>query len=100
MYGSSTLGFDPRTSADARCIMVWGANPSATAPHADRYWLGEFKGPKIVVDPIRHATAAAADLHLQLFPGTDGALAFAMIHAIRAAGRLDRKFLDAYSTRL
>ena len=78
------MGFDPRTSADARCIMVWGANPSATAPHADRYWLGEFKGPKIVVDPIRHATAAAADLHLQLFPGTDGALAFAMIHAIRA----------------
>ena len=91
MYGSSTQGIDPRTSADARCIMVWGANPSATAPHADRYWLGGFKGPKIVVDPIRHATAAAADLHLQLFPGTDGALAFAMIQAIRAAGRLDRK---------
>jgi anaerobic selenocysteine-containing dehydrogenase len=98
MYGSSTQGFDPRTSADARCIMVWGANPSATAPHADRYWLGEFKGPKIVIDPIRHATAAAANLHLQLFPGTDGALAFAMIHVIRAAGLLDRKFLDAYST--
>ena len=78
--------------------MVWGANPSATAPHADRYWLGAFRGPKIVVDPIRHATAAAADLHLQLFPGTDGALAFAMIHAIRSAGRLDRKFLDANST--
>jgi anaerobic selenocysteine-containing dehydrogenase len=98
MYGSSTQGFDPRTSANARCIMVWGANPSATAPHVDRYWLGGFKGPKIVVDPIRHATAATADLHLQLFPGTDGALAFAMIQAIRTAGRLDRKFLDANST--
>ena len=38
---------------------------------------------KIVVDPIRHETAAAADIHLQLFPGTDGALAFAILHAIR-----------------
>jgi anaerobic selenocysteine-containing dehydrogenase len=97
MYGSSTTGFDPRTASDARCIMVWGANPSATAPHIDRHWLGEFRGTKIVVDPIRHATAAAADIHLQLFPGTDGALAFALIHAIRAHGLLDRAFLDAHT---
>ncbi|MGE3829936.1 MAG: molybdopterin-dependent oxidoreductase, partial [Parvibaculaceae bacterium] len=93
MYGTSTLGFDPRTAADARSIMVWGANPSASAPHVDRYWFREFQGKKIVVDPIHHATAAAADIHLQPFPGTDGALAFALIHAIRANGRLDRQFL-------
>lgn len=98
MYGSSTQGFDPRTSSHARSIMVWGANPSATAPHVDRYWLGQFSGMKIVVDPIRHATAAAADLHLQPFPGTDGALAFAMIHAIRSHGLLDRQFLTNHCT--
>jgi anaerobic selenocysteine-containing dehydrogenase len=98
MYGSSTTGFDPRTASQARSIMVWGANPSATAPHIDRYWLRGFAGPKIVVDPIRHATAAAADLHLQLYPGSDGALAFAMIHVIRAHGLLDRAFLDAHSS--
>ena len=57
-----------------------------------QYWLGETAVPKIVVDPIRHETAAAADIHLQLYPGTDGALAFAMLHVIRAAGRIDRDF--------
>lgn len=97
MYGTSTHGFDPRTITDAHCIMVWGANPSASAPHVDRYWLGQFRGPKIVVDPIRHATAAAADIHLQPFPGTDGALAFALMHVIQASGRIDRSFLASHS---
>src|SRR5690242_20331586 len=51
MYGTSTSGFDPRTASKTRSIMVWGANPSATAPHIDRYWLGSFAGTKIVIDP-------------------------------------------------
>ena len=90
MYGESTRGFDPRTIDGARCVMIWGANPSASAPHVHQYWLGETAVPKIVVDPIRHETAAAADIHLQPYPGTDGALAFAMLHVISAAGRIDR----------
>ena len=56
--------------------------------------------PKIVVDPIRHETAAAADIHLQLYPGTDGALAFAMLHVIRAAGPPRSDFLAAHCDRL
>ena len=97
MYGESTRGFDPRTIDGANSVMIWGANPSASAPHINQYWLGESSAPKIVVDPIRHDTAAAADIHLQLYPGTDGALAFAMLHVIRAAGRLDRCFLTAHT---
>jgi predicted molibdopterin-dependent oxidoreductase YjgC len=73
MYGESTRGFDPRTIDGARCVMVWGANPSASAPHVHQYWLAETRAPKIVVDPIRHETAATADIHLQLYPGTEGA---------------------------
>jgi anaerobic selenocysteine-containing dehydrogenase len=95
MYGESTRGFDPRTIDGARCVMIWGANPSTSAPHVHQYWLSETQVPKIVVDPIRHETAAAADIHLQLYPGTDGALAFAMLHAVWAAGRIDRTFLAA-----
>src|SRR5207245_3525237 len=34
VYGTSLLGFDPRTADSAACILVWGANPSASAPHA------------------------------------------------------------------
>ena len=97
MYGESTRGFDPRTIDRASCVMIWGANPSASAPHVHQYWLSETAVPKIVVDPIRHETAAEADIHLQLYPGTDSALAFAMLHVIRAAGRIDRNFLAAHA---
>lgn len=97
MYGESTRGFDPRTIDGTKCLMIWGANPSASAPHVHEHWLGQTKAPLIVIDPIRHETAARADLHLQLFPGTDGALAFAFLHAIRAAGKLDRDFLAAHA---
>jgi anaerobic selenocysteine-containing dehydrogenase len=97
MYGESTRGFDPRTIDGAQCVMIWGANPSASAPHVHQYWLAETRAPKVVIDPIRHETAAAADIHLQLYPGTDGALAFAMLHVISAARRIDRAFLAAHT---
>lgn len=93
MFGTSTLGFDPRTIAQAQAVMVWGANPSATGPHIDRHWLDESPATKIVVDPIWHDTAAKADVHLQLRPGTDAALAFGLLHAIRDLGKLDRDFI-------
>lgn len=97
MYGDSMRGFDPRTINGSECVMIWGANPSTSAPHIHQYWLSEARATKIVIDPIRHETAAAADIHLQLYPGTDGALAFAMLHAIRAAGRIDQTFLAAHA---
>jgi anaerobic selenocysteine-containing dehydrogenase len=97
VYGSSYTGFDPRTAKDAACIMVWGCNPSASAPHAHKQWLAESGARKIVVDPVRHATAEVADLHLQPFPGSDAALAFAMLHVIRRDGLLDRGYLAAHA---
>ena len=95
LYGASDVGFDPRTAKDANCILVWGANPSASAPHQHRHWLKETKAKKIVVDPVRHPTAAEADLHLQLFPGSDAALAFAMLHVLKRESMIDRAFLAA-----
>jgi len=61
------------------------------------HWLREAPGKVIVVDPIRHPTAAAADLHLQPFPGTDAALAFALLHVIARDGLLDEDFLGAHT---
>ena len=94
VIGSSAIGFDPRTAKDSSCILVWGANPSASAPHAHKHWLKETPAKVIVVDPVRHPTAEAADLHLQPFPGTDAALAFAMMHVLTRDGRIDRAFID------
>jgi len=97
MYGASDVGFDPRTARDANCILVWGANPFASAPHQHKHWLKEAKAKKIVIDPVRHPTAADADLHLQLFPGSDAALAFAMLHVLKRKGMIDRAFLAAHT---
>ncbi len=96
-YGTSMEGFDPRTARDAACILVWGANPSASAPHQHDHWLPEAPGAVVVVDPIATPTARAADLHLQPRPGTDAALAFALLHLLAREGRLDRGFLDAHT---
>lgn len=96
MFGISVAGFDPRTAADASCILVWGANPSHSGPHIDKHWLGEFDGAVVVVDPIRTDTAARADLHLQPFPGTDAALAFAIAHELRSVGAFDDEFIAAH----
>jgi anaerobic selenocysteine-containing dehydrogenase len=97
MYGASDIGFDPRTAKDASCILVWGANPSASAPHQHKHWLKEAKAKKIVIDPVRHPTAADADLHLQPFPGSDAALAFAMLHVLVREDRIDRTFLAEHT---
>ncbi len=96
MYGSSVDGFDPRTAKDAACIVVWGANPHASAPHAHENWLPEAGGKVVVVDPIRTPTAALADIHLQPFPGSDAALAFALLHVIRREGLIDSGFIAAH----
>ena len=93
VYGTSVSGFDPRTGDDAACIVVWGANPSASGPHVQEHWLEKLPGKVVVIDPMRTPTAAAADIHLQPFPGSDAALAFAMLHVIRREGLVDRDFV-------
>jgi anaerobic selenocysteine-containing dehydrogenase len=93
VYGTSLDGFDPRTAKEAGCIVVWGANPHASAPHAHDHWLPEAPGKVVVVDPIRTPTAAQADIHLQPFPGSDAALAFALLHVIHRDGLIDESFV-------
>ena len=95
LFGTARRGFDPRTAKDSACILVWGANPSHSAPHMHKHWLKDGPASVIVVDPIRTLTAAEADLHLQPRPGTDAALAFAMLNALRERGAFDDSFIAA-----
>jgi anaerobic selenocysteine-containing dehydrogenase len=100
VYGTSETSFDPRTASDARCVLVWGANPSASAPHMHEHWLPEARAAgatTIVVDPIRTETAGEADLHVQPFPGSDAALAFALMHVIVRDGLHDERFLAEHA---
>ncbi|MFT4585438.1 MAG: anaerobic selenocysteine-containing dehydrogenase [Gammaproteobacteria bacterium] len=95
LYGNSVMGFDPRTIKDASCVLVWGANPSHSAPHADEHWLAEASAKIVVIDPIKTDTAKAADLHLQLRPGSDAALAFGILHVLQTMGAFDTSFIDS-----
>jgi anaerobic selenocysteine-containing dehydrogenase len=97
VYGTSMVGFDPLTARDAGCILVWGANPSASAPHAHEHWLPESPPRVVVVDPVRTPTAESADLHLQPFPGSDAALAFALLHVVAREDLLDLAFVEAHT---
>lgn len=96
MFGTSLSGFDPEQLPNATALMIWGANPSHSAPHMHRDWVRSTDAKVIAIDPIAHETARQADLHLQLRPGTDAALAFGLLHVIKKAGRFDKGFIDRH----
>lgn len=94
VFGDSLEGFDPETARDAKTILVWGANPSHSAPHMHKNWLRETPARVIAIDPIAHRTATErADLHLKLRPGTDAALAFGLMHVALRETLLDHGFI-------
>jgi len=93
VFGNSLNGFDPRTIEDSECVLVWGANPSVTAPHVHKNWLYGNDVKVIVVDPVRHETAEKADIYLQIRPGSDAALAYSLVHVIQRDGLLDEGFI-------
>ena len=97
VLGSSLVGFDPKTHRDSRCLMIWGANPSASAPHINKHWVGDSKACVIVIDPIRHDTARMADIYLQPFPGSDAVLAFGLMHVILRDNLIDRMFIENHT---
>jgi anaerobic selenocysteine-containing dehydrogenase len=95
VYGTR-LGTAPQDFAHAGLIIVWGGNV-----HGNNIHLWPFieevrrKGGKLVViDPYRTRTAALADEHLQIRPGTDTLLALAMMQVLFREGLEDRGYLD------
>jgi len=100
VYGYDTVtswaeGIDPQKTAVA---IMWGANPSQSAPGLWRSWQkAKEKGTKIfVVDPRPTACAKEADIWLQLRPGTDGALALGMLNVIIDEGLYDKGFVEKW----
>jgi anaerobic selenocysteine-containing dehydrogenase len=94
------VGPDPREMAQADLIVVWGGNPVATQvnvmTHITR--ARQERGAKlVVVDCYRSGTAAVADHFLCLRPGTDAALACAVMHCAFRDGHADREYLERYT---
>ncbi|HSU04326.1 MAG TPA: molybdopterin oxidoreductase family protein [Acetobacteraceae bacterium] len=93
-------GPDTREMAKSDLIVVWGGNPVATQVNVMTHITRARKerGAKlVVVDPYRGGTAAVADMHLMLRPGTDGALACAVMHVAFRDGWADRDYIDRYT---
>lgn len=94
VYGIK-LGTRPEDFAHAGLILAWGANI-----HGNNVHLWPFieearrNGARlIVIDPYRTRTAALADEHLAINPGTDTALALGLMHVILSMGLEDRDYI-------
>ncbi len=91
----ATAGVDPESLVHSRYIIIWACNMISTNLHLWPFVAEARKrGAKVVViDPMRHRTAKAADWHIPIRPGTDGALALAMMHVIITEGLTDEAYV-------
>ncbi len=95
------VGADPREMAKSDCVVIWGTNAVATQvnvmTHAVR--ARKERGAKIVaIDIYETETMRQADLALCVRPGTDGALACAVMHILFRDGLADWDYLERTQT--
>ena len=93
-------GVDPREMAKSDCVVIWGTNPVNTQVNVMTHAIKARKerGAKIVaIDVYRNGTIDQADMGLILKPGTDGALACAVMHIAFRDGYADRDYLAKYT---
>ena len=93
-------GVDPREMAKSDLVVIWGTNPVNTQvnvmTHATR--ARKERGAKIAaVDIYMNGTMAQADLPVLVKPGTDGALACAVMHCLFRDGKADWDYLEKYT---
>lgn len=83
---------------ETKCKLVWGDSVISATPVWQDNLAALEKGLKlIVVDPRCTTLASRADIHLQLRPGTDGALALGMMHVIVKENLHDQEFIDKWT---
>ncbi|HKD24730.1 MAG TPA: molybdopterin-dependent oxidoreductase [Xanthobacteraceae bacterium] len=93
-------GPDPREMAKSDLIVIWGTNAVNTQVNVMMHAIRARKerGAKIAaVDVYMNGTMAQADLPVLIRPGTDGALACAVMHCLFRDGRVDHDYLAAYT---
>jgi anaerobic selenocysteine-containing dehydrogenase len=93
-------GLDAREIVECDLLVVWGGNPVNTQINVFHKFqqARRIRGTQlVVVDPYETDTARRADLHLRLRPGTDGALACAVMHVLFEEGLADWDYLRAYT---
>src|SRR5215467_14509697 len=93
-------GPDPREMAKSDLVVIWGTNAVNTQVNVMTHAVHARKerGAKIVaVDIYMNGTMEQADLAVLVRPGTDAALALAVMHCLFRDGRADWDYLDRYT---
>jgi len=90
-----TGGVDPESFVHAKYIIIWACNTISTNLHHWPFVLeAKKRGAKVVViDAYKSRTAKQADWHLAPRPGTDGALAMALIHTLIEEDLVDHEYI-------
>jgi len=85
--------------AESKLILIWGSNSITSNLHFWRYaQIAKRQGAKLVcIDPRRSETADKCHEHIALLPGTDGALALALMHELIRHDWLDHDYLARYT---
>ncbi len=93
------VGVDPEDLAHSRLIMIWGGNLLNSNVHQWKFILEarEAGAHVVVIDPLRTDTADRSDEHVQLRPGTDGALALGFMRVVVDEGAHDVAWLEQHA---
>ena len=92
----AVTGNDSEQMVGADLVVLWGVNASySTINVMTLVKQARARGAHVVaIDPYRTPTAQQADEHLMVRPGTDAALALAVMHVLVAEGRVDRAYVE------
>src|SRR5215510_5514485 len=98
MTVGANIGADPEGIPQSDLVLLWGTNTLTANPHLWPFVLEarEAGATIIAIDPIRTRTAAQCDEWIGIRPGTDAALALAMMHVIFAEGLEDKGYIEKY----
>jgi anaerobic selenocysteine-containing dehydrogenase len=93
------VGMKVEFYAESKLIVIWGSNSIGSNLH---FWRiaqeAKRNGAKLVcIDPRRSETAEKCHEHIALRPGTDAALALALMHELIVHGWLDHDYIDRYT---
>jgi anaerobic selenocysteine-containing dehydrogenase len=93
------LGTEPEQFRHSRLILAWGANILGTNVHLWPFIMeARRNGAKLyTIDPRRNRTGAASDKHFFINPGSDTALALAMMHVIVGENLHDADYVAAHT---
>jgi anaerobic selenocysteine-containing dehydrogenase len=91
----SKVGMRVEFFAEARLIIIWGSNSIASNLHFWRYaQVAKRNGAKLIcIDPRKSETAEKCHEHIALLPGTDSALALALMHELITNDWLDHDYI-------